>query len=73
MNLPFLIRLLDERFFEFRRRSTSVAGIVSAELALLLFFYRYFFNHVVGWDLFAVGAAFVVVKLALMTWFYLTK
>lgn len=73
MNLPFLIRLFDERFVEFRRRSTSVAGIVGAELALLLFFYRYFFNHVVSWDLFAVGAAFVVVKLALMTWFYLTK
>ena len=73
MNLPFLGRLLDERFFEFRRRSTSVAGIVAAELALVLFFYRYYVDHVVRWDLFAIGGAFVVVKLGLMAWYYFTK
>ena len=73
MNIPFLNRWLDERFFEFRRRSTSIAGIVAAEMALLLFGYQYFANHVVRWDLFAIGAAFVVVKLGLMTWYYLTK
>ena len=73
MNVPFLGRLLDERFFEFRRRSTSVAGIAAAELALVLFLYRYYADHVLRWDLLAIGATFVVVKLGLMTWYYFTK
>ena len=73
MNVPFLGRLLDERFFEFRRRSTSVAGIAAAELALVLFLYRYYADHVLRWDLLAVGATFVVVQLGLMAWYYFTK
>ena len=72
MNIPILDRLLDERFFEYRRRSTSVAGIAAAEMALLLFMYQYYVNHVARWDLLAIGAVFVVVKLALMTRYYLT-
>ena len=72
MNIPFLDRLLDERFFEYRRRSTSVAGIVAAEAALVLFLYHYYVNHTARWDLLAIGAAFVVVKLGLMAWYYLT-
>ena len=73
MNVPIIGRLLDERFFEHRRRSTSIAGIVTAELALLLFAYRFFIEHVLRWDLFAIGITFLVVKLALMTWYYLTE
>lgn len=72
MNIPLLARILDERFFEYRRRSTSIAGIVAAETALVLFIYQYYVHHVVRWDLFAVGAAFLAVKLALMAWYYLT-
>ena len=72
MKIPLLDRLRDERFFEYRRRSTSIAGVVTAEAALLFFLYQYFVNGVARWDLLAVGAAFVVVKLALMTWYYLT-
>ena len=67
-----LIRgILDERFFEFRRRSTSVAGIVSAVLALGLFEYRLFVDHRWSWDLLSIGLGFVVVKLSLMAWYYL--
>jgi hypothetical protein len=66
------MKLLDERFFEHRRRSTSVAGIVAAEAALVLFLYRYVVDHVVRWDLLAVGASFVVVKLGLMAWYHFT-
>lgn len=62
---------LDERFFEYRRRSTSVAGILCALLALVLFEYRFLHDHVLRWDLLAVGLTFVFVKLALMAWFYL--
>jgi hypothetical protein len=73
MNVPIIGRLLDERFFEYRRRSTSVAGIIAAQLAVLMFAYQYFFRDIARWDLFAVGAAFVVVKLALMAWYALTR
>jgi hypothetical protein len=66
-------RLVDERFLEYRRRSTSTAGIVTAVLALLLFECRYFVNHRWSWDLFAVGLTFVVIKLALMAWYYINS
>ena len=72
MNIPIFNRLLDERFFEYRRRSTSVAGIAAAETALVLFVYQYYVHHVTRWELLVVGAAFLVVKLALMAWYYLT-
>jgi hypothetical protein len=71
MNIPIIGRLLDERFFEHRRRSTSIAGIVTAAVAILLFAYRYYASHVWSWDLFAVAVTFVGVKLAVMTWHYL--
>jgi hypothetical protein len=69
--MSLLSRLVDERFFEYRRRSSSTAGIVGGVLAILLFEYRYFVNHLWSWDLFAVGVTFVAVKLALMSWYYL--
>ena len=70
--MSLLSRFIDERFWAHRQRSTSIAGVACAELALILFFYRYFFQHIVSWDLLAVGATFAVVKLSLMTWYYLT-
>jgi hypothetical protein len=71
MNLPFR-RVIDERFLDHRRRSTSMAGIVGGVGAMLLFAYRFYFDHFWSWDLFAVAATIVVVKLALMAWYYLT-
>jgi len=73
MNVPIIGRLLDERFFEYRRRSTSIAGIIAAQLAVLMFAYQYFLRDIARWDLLAVGAAFVAVKLALMAWYALTR
>jgi hypothetical protein len=69
MKLPLLGWLIDERFLEHRRRSTSIAGIVSAAGALLIFEYRLLVHHVYSWDLLAVGLAFVAVKLSLMIWY----
>ncbi|HUN88255.1 MAG TPA: hypothetical protein VMU28_05665 [Terriglobales bacterium] len=63
-------RLIDERFWAFRQRSTSLAGIISAVLAVVLFEYRLLVNHVVRWDLLSIGMTFVVVKLAVMGWSY---
>ena len=73
MSIPPRDRLLDERFFSHRRRSTSVAGIVAAETALVLFAYRYYVDDVVRWELLVVGGAFLVVKLGLMAWYHLTE
>ena len=72
MNLPFLRNRLDERFFEHRRRSTSLAGVIGGTVSLLLFAWRLYVDHVWNWDLAAVGTTFVVVKLSLMTWYHLT-
>ena len=63
---------IDERFLTHRRRSTSIAGITSSVLALLLFLYRLYVDHVWRWDLLAIGVVFVVVKLALMAWYHRT-
>ncbi len=68
MRLPFLGDVVDERFLEHRRRSTSVAGMLSAGLALVLFLYHDVVDRQLRWELFAVGATFVVVKLAVLFW-----
>jgi hypothetical protein len=70
--MSFLNRIVDERFLDHRRRSTSVAGVVGALLATGLFGYRYYFDHVWSWDLLAVSLTVVVVKVALMTWYLFT-
>ena len=55
--VPFFGKFVDERFLEYRRRSTSVGGIVSTLLAVALFEYRYFHDHMISWDLLAVAFA----------------
>lgn len=67
--IPILSRFVDERFLEHRRRSSSIAGIVSACLAVVLFEYRFFWNHIWSWDLLAIALIFVVIKMSLFTWF----
>ena len=65
-------KVVDERFLMYRQRSTSIAGVAGGAVAIGLFEYRYFVDHVWRWDLLAVGVTMVVVKLGLMAWFYLT-
>ena len=67
--IPILSKFVDERFLDHRRRSTSVAGIAAAILAVLLFEYRFFFDHIWSWDLLAIALTFVVLKMSLFTWF----
>ena len=69
MNLPILGKVIDERFLNHRLRSSSLAGIIGAFVALGLFEYRYYVKHVWSWDLFAVVVTMVAIKLALMAWF----
>jgi hypothetical protein len=72
MRIPILGIEIDERFLEHRRRSTSLAGIVGAFVAVGLFLYRLYFDHFLSWDLFAVAATIGLVKLMLMAWYLLT-
>ena len=68
MSLP-LPAFVDERFLKHRLRATSNAGIASAALALLLFMYRYYHDHVFRTDLLVVGLLFVVLKYSLLFWY----
>lgn len=67
--VPILGKFVDERFLEHRRKSSSIAGIFAAILAVCLFEYRFFWDHVWSWDLLAIALTFVVVKMSLFTWF----
>ena len=67
--IPFLSALVDERFLEHRRRSSSFAGFATLLVAGVLFEYRILVSHIVSWDLFAVIATFAVVKTSLFFWY----
>jgi hypothetical protein len=70
--MSILGRFVDERFLVHRQRSTSVAGIAGGVLAVLLFAYRFYIDHIFSWDLLAVSITFIAVKLSLMSWYYVT-
>ena len=72
MKIPILGRAIDERFFNHRLRSTSIAGVIGGFVAIGLFAYRYYHDNFWSWDLFAVGVTIAMVKLAVMTWYLLT-
>ncbi len=72
MRIPFIGRAVDERFWQHRQKSTSIAGVIGGLTAILLFAYRFYVNHVWSWDLLAVALTFVVVKMAMMAWYVIT-
>ena len=67
--IPILGQFVDERFLEHRRRSTSVAGLTAAGVALCIFEYRLIAKGVISWDLFAILVTMATVKIALMIWY----
>lgn len=69
--VPFLGQFVDERFLEHRRRASSVAGIITALLAMALFEYRFMRYGVLSWDLAMVGLVFVAIKMGLFLWYRL--
>jgi hypothetical protein len=71
MNIPVLGRAIDERFLNHRLRSTSAGGMAGGALALSLFAYRYYHDHVWSSDLLAVGLTIVAVKLTVLLWYRL--
>ena len=72
MTVPTGAKVLDERFWDRRRRSTSVAGMVGGVFASALFLYRHFVDRIWNWDVLAVALAIAAVKMGLMIWYYLT-
>jgi len=66
--MSILERFVDERFLAHRRQSTAVAGQAATVLAIGLFLWRHYADHLWNWDLFAVGVSFAVVKLSMMAW-----
>jgi hypothetical protein len=67
--IPILRKLVDERFLEHRRRSSSIAGFATILVALALWEYRFFVNHIWSWDLLTVCLTFGVVKMSLFFWY----
>jgi hypothetical protein len=67
--IPILRKIVDERFLEHRRRSSSVAGFATILVAGGIFEYRYFADHIWSWDMFTVILTFGVVKMSLFFWF----
>lgn len=72
MKSRFLGRSIDERFLSHRLRSTSLGGIAGGLVAVALFEYRYFAEHLWSWDLLAVAVTMVGVKMAVMAWYWIT-
>jgi hypothetical protein len=72
MRIPLLGAEIDERFLTHRLRSTSIAGVAGGAVAILLFAYRYFIDHVWSSDLLAVALTVVAVKWAVLACYRLT-
>lgn len=67
--IPILRNFVDERFLEHRRRSSSLAGIIGGCLAICLWYYRFAFDHIWSWDLFAVALTIVGIKMSMFAWY----
>ena len=62
---------IDERFLTHRLKSTSLAGVAGGLVAVGLWSYRYYIDHVWSWDLFAVAITIVGIKVTAMIWYRL--
>lgn len=75
MKLPLIgqipNRVLDERFLEHRRRSSTFGLMAGALVSGGLAEYRILHDHRIDWDLFAVLFAMVLAKLTAFAWFRL--
>ena len=63
--------MFDERFLMHRLRSTSIAGVTAGTLAMALFAWHFFHDHVWNWELLSIGLVMAVVKQSIMLWYRL--
>ena len=62
-------RVVDERFLNYRLRSSSYAGMAGALVLGVIFEYRIFTRHQISWDLLGILGAMFFVKLSFMAWY----
>jgi hypothetical protein len=67
--IPFVGRVVDERFMSHRQRALKAACLLGFVVADLLFGYRYLVNRIVSWDLLAVVLTIAGTYLVLIVWF----
>jgi protein-S-isoprenylcysteine O-methyltransferase Ste14 len=72
MRIPVLGDAIDERFRDHRLPASSLGGIIGGVIAVFLFAYRFYHDHVWSWDVLAIALTIVGVKLAVMAWYLLT-
>jgi hypothetical protein len=61
--------MLDERFLMHRLRATSLSGIAGGSVAMALFAWHWWRQHIWSWELLSIGITMAVVKQALMAWY----
>ena len=66
--MSILSQLVDERYLVHRQRATGIGGMAAAILAICLFAWRFYVDHIWSWDLLVVGLTAAVVKIAVMVW-----
>ena len=75
MKLPFIgaipNQIVDERFLDHRRRSSTFAMMAGALISGGLFEYHLLAQHRIEWELAAVLGGMVVTKLTAFAWFRL--
>ena len=72
MKVPLIEMRFDERFLMHRLRSTSAGGIAGGVLAMALFAYHSYADHVWSWELLSIGLTMAVVKWSVMIWYRAT-
>jgi hypothetical protein len=70
LRLPSFV---DERFLMHRLRASSLAGIVTAVVTILLCGYRFYHDHVIDVELLSIALTFIVVKYAAFAWYRLKQ
>ena len=60
---------VDERFLLHRLKATSIASMAGVTVAMGLFAYHYWKDHVWNWELFSIGAVMALIKQGLMAWY----
>ncbi len=63
--------LIDERFLDHRRRAASLAGFAGGLLAVGLWTYHFYADHVWNWELFSIAVTIALVKQGMMLWYRL--
>ena len=71
--MSVLRETVDERFLMHRLKATSIASMAGITVAMGLFAFHYWKDHVWNWELFSIGATMALVKQGIMAWYRRTN